>query len=114
MHLLSPAARQASHKVAKIKSAACCGEKGNISPECPDQKTTPLKEEWCVRKTQPHAQTEQQQEEGQAGDNELTTDTSVTSNRPSRVAWSGLLIGRTVEKESHHNDDQEMGSRLKS
>jgi hypothetical protein len=58
-------------------------------------------------------QAEQQDE--QQDHNESTTDNaSVTSNRSSRVSWSGLLIATSIEKESHYNDDQEMGSRLRN
>ena len=63
-----------------------------------------------------NTQAEQQQEQDEQEDNESTLNTSMTSNRSSdrRVAWSGLLICKSVEKESHYNDDREIWSRLKN
>ena len=33
---------------------------------------------------------------------------SAASDRAPRVSWSGLLIARSIEEESHYNDNQEM------
>ena len=91
----------------------CCGEEGHISPQCLDKKTIE-KKDWFVRKTQLNTQAAQQEDEQE--DKESTIDISLTSNcsKDRGVARSGLLISRSIEKESHCNDNREMGNRLKN
>jgi hypothetical protein len=46
----------------KDQICRCCGKKGQISPERPDEKAI-KKKDWCVCKTQLNTQAEQQQDE---------------------------------------------------
>jgi hypothetical protein len=55
-----------------------------------------------------------EQQDGQEDNKSTTDNASATSNRSPRVGWSKLLIVKSIEKESHYNDDREMGSRLRN
>jgi hypothetical protein len=91
----------------KAQTYYCCGKKGHISPKCPD-KNSIEKKDWYIRKAELYMQDEQ-------ADNKSISDVaSATTNRSSRVGWSGLLIATSIEKESHYNNNQEMGSRLRN
>ena len=95
----------------KSQKCYCCGKKGHLSPECPD-KNNIEKKDWYIRKAEQYMQSEQ-------GDKQEHDDNaSTTSGRSSRIDWSGLLIAttvdQTIEKESHHMDDQDLGKRLRN
>ena len=91
----------------------CCGKKGHISPDCPD-KNTIQKEDWYIKRAELHMQTENHNEQDDNAST-IVDSASHASAHTQRVAWSGLLIAKTAtEGESHYNDDQEMGSRLKN
>jgi len=94
----------------KDQTCYCCGKQGHISPECPD-KNTIKKKEWFIHKAQLHVQAAQQAER----EDVLTIgNASATNDQTPRVSWSGLLIARSIEEESHYNNNQEMGTRLKN
>jgi hypothetical protein len=92
----------------KDKSCYCCGQKGHMSPECPN-KDSIKKEDWAIKKANQHfmeKKAETHQDDQSEGDNESTT-----SSLPKKVGWSGLLI---EQKQSLYNDDREAKDRLKN
>ena len=93
----------------KDKTCYCCGQKGHMSPECPN-KNSIKKEDWAIKKAnQSHMErtTDSNQDNDQSED-----DNEITSGGPSKkVGWSGLLI---EQKESLYNDDRGAKDRLKN
>ena len=73
----------------KDKTCYCCGQKGHMSPECPN-KNSIKKEDWAIKKAnQSHMErtTDSHQDDQSEDDNESTTGGS-----SKKVGWSGLLI----------------------
>ena len=93
----------------KDKTCYCCGQKGHMSPECPN-KNSIKKEDWAIKKARQYYmeanKADVRQDEQSEGDNESTS-----GSIPKKVGWSGLLI---EQKESLFSNERDAKDRLKN